>query len=174
MFSIARMDAPKFSSETRASRTSIYWCLCLLFILLVAAPSQAIAATPSARLVKVLPHFVDRQNRIALSPSLYERDAYQAHLRKNPAEQGGMRFDVQWRSSSTNRFLLRLELRGNKENVGTALVLEERVKYTGFFSTWTRIPLTKSAHEGLGELSAWRATMWDGDRLVAEQKSFLW
>jgi hypothetical protein len=132
------------------------------------------APLPSARLVKVLPHFVDKENRIALSPSLYERDAYQAHLRKNPAEQGGMRFDVQWKSSATNRFVLRLELRGNKGNVGTAVILEQPVKYSRFFSTWTRLPLSSEEQAKLGVLSAWRATMWDGDRLVAEQKSFLW
>src|SRR5690349_6151916 len=95
----------------------------LPLLLLALTPLLAAGAPmPTARLVKVLPHFVDKQSRIALSPSLYERDAYQAHLRKNPSEQGGMRFDVQWKSGATNRFLLRLELRGNKVNVGTTLV----------------------------------------------------
>ena len=28
-------------------------------------------------------------------------------------------------------------------------------------------------HE-LGELIAWKATLWDGSKLLAEQKSFLW
>jgi len=129
---------------------------------------------PSARLVKVLPQFVDKQNRVALNPSLYERDAYQAYLRKNPAEQGGMRFAVQWKSAATNHFNLRLELRGNKSNVGTSLVLEQPVKYTGLFSTWSKIDLGAEAKARLGDLSAWRATLWDGERLVTEQKSFLW
>jgi hypothetical protein len=150
------------------------WFFVVLLALCVSPRSSLAAPVPSARLVKVLPHFVDQRGRIALSPSLYERDAYQAQLRKNPSQQGGMRFDVQWKSSSTNRFLLRLELRGNKANVGTTLTLQQSVKYTGFFSTWSRLPITKDAHTALGELSAWRATMWDGERLLAEQKSFLW
>lgn len=141
--------------------------------LLILGAAHAQGAAP-ARLVKVLPHFVDKQNRVALHPSLYERDAYQAHLRKTPSEQGGLRFDVQWKSSLTNRFKLRLELRGNKENVGTAAVLEQQVKYTGFFSTWSKLHLTGDAYSRFGDLSAWRATMWDGEKLVAEQKSFLW
>jgi hypothetical protein len=154
------------------------WRLILPLLLLEALaillqPLSAEAAA-SARLVKVLPHFVDKQNRVALNPSLYERDAYQAHLRKTPAEQGGMRFDVQWKSSPTNQFNLRLELRGNKGNVGTSLVLEEKVRYSGFFSTWSKIYLTGDAYTRFGDLSAWRATLWDGTRLVAEQKSFLW
>ena len=151
------------------------WLLLALLILLTLAwLAPAGAATPSARLVKVLSHLIDKQGRIALSPSLYERDAYQAQLRKNPSEQGGMRFDVQWKSSSTNRFTLRLELRGNKDNVGTSFVVEQTVKYTGLFSTWTRFPLTSDVQAKLGDLSAWRTTMWDGPRKIAEQKSFLW
>lgn len=153
------------------------WTIVLL-ALLVPAPATwaapSASSVPSVRLVKVLPHYVDKQNRIALSPSLYERDAYQAHLRKNPSEQGGMRFDVQWKSGITNRFLLRLELRGNKGNIGTSATLEQPVKYTGFINTWSKLVLSPDAHARLGELSAWRATMWDGPKLVAEQKSFLW
>ncbi len=144
-----------------------------MWLALLVSSSMATAAT-STRLVKVLPHFVDKQNRIALNPSLYERDAYQAYLRKTPSEQGGLRFDVQWKSRATNQFLLRLELRGNKGNVGTTAVLDQPVRYTGFFSTWTRIRLDPTAHAKLGELSAWRATLWSGNQLVSEQKSFLW
>lgn len=129
---------------------------------------------PPARVVKVLPHLTDKQGRIALSPSLYERDAYQAHLRKTPAEQGGLRFDVQWKSILTNTFQLRVEVRGNKGNVGTTAVLQQNVKFTGFLTTWTRLHLQGEDYARIGELSAWRATIWDGDRLVAEQKSFLW
>ncbi len=128
----------------------------------------------SARLVKVLPHFVDPQGRVALNPSLYERDAYQAQLRAHPAERGGLRFDVQWKSRELVELKLRLELRGNRGREGTTAVLEEPVKFRGLFSTWSKVSLTGAAYQKLGELSAWRATLWDGDRLLSEQKSFLW
>lgn len=162
--------------ESRRPRVKVFrmrWRPVVIIVLLLVAAFESQGAGP-VRLVKVLPHFIDKQGRIALSPSLYERDAYQAHLRKTPAEQGGMRFDVQWKSSSTNRFTLRLELRGNKGNSGTSLTLEEQVRYTGFLNTWSRIHLRGETYARLGELSAWRATMWDGESLVAEQKSFLW
>ena len=148
----------------------------LLLLLALAATwtaSPAFAAAP-VRLVKVLPHLVDKQGRVALNPSLYERDAYQAHLRKTPAEQGGLRFDVQWKTVTADRLTLRLELRGSKSGVGTSTVVEEKVRYTGFFSTWSKVHLTGPEYARLGELSAWRATLWDGDKLMAEQKSFLW
>ncbi len=145
----------------------------LIAVLTWVASEDAFAAAP-VRLVKVLPHLIDKQGRVALNPSLYERDAYQAHLRKTPAEQGGLRFDVQWKTVTADRLTLRLELRGNKGNVGTSVTLEEKVRYTGFFSTWSKVHLTGTEYARFGELSAWRATLWDGDKMVAEQKSFLW
>ncbi len=65
-----------------------------LFVVLAASALLAHAA--SGKVLKVLPHFLDLQGRHALSPSLFERDAYQAHLRKNPAEVSALRFDVEW------------------------------------------------------------------------------
>jgi hypothetical protein len=144
-----------------------------LLVVLFGLTWSAPAAAP-VRLVKVLPHLVDKQGRIALNPSLYERDAYQDHLRKNPTEQGGLRFDVQWKTVSADRLTLRLELRGNKGTVGTTAVLEEKIRYTGFLSTWSKIQMTGPEYARFGELSAWRATLWDGEKMVAEQKSFLW
>jgi len=146
--------------------------LLALFAALCLLASHARAA--SAKIVKVPPHFVDLQGRIALNPSLYERDAYQVYLRAHPAERAGLRFDVQWRSRDASRLRLRLELRGNRGRDGTTAVVEEEVKFRGLFTTWSRATLTGDAYKNLGELSAWRATLWDGDKMIAEQKSFLW
>jgi hypothetical protein len=54
----------------------------LLCLPLLASPLVAAPAKP-AKIVKVLPHYVDLEGRIALAPSLFERDAYQAVLRLN-------------------------------------------------------------------------------------------
>jgi hypothetical protein len=148
--------------------------LVILAILALAALLGSPANAATARLVKVLPHFLDRQGRISLNPSLYERDAYQAHLRAHPDERAGLRFDVQWRSRDASRLRLRLELRGNRGRDGTTAVVEEEVRFRGLFTTWSRISLTGEAYKKFGELSAWRATLWDGDKMIAEQKSFLW
>ena len=144
----------------------------ILVVVVTLLASSANAAT--AKLVKVLPHFLDQQGRIALNPSLYERDAYQFHLRSHPDERSGLRFDVQWRSRDTRRLRLRLELRGNRGRDGTTAVIEDEVKYRGLFTSWSRVTLTGEAYKKFGELSAWRATLWDGDKEIAEQKSFLW
>jgi hypothetical protein len=132
------------------------------------------AQAASAKIVKVLPHFLDREGRHSLSPSLYDRDAYQAQLRAHPQERSGLRFDVQWKAPKTSGHKLRLELRGFQGKNPTAAVVESTTTRRGLFSNWSAVPLTGEAYQKFGELRAWRATLWDGDRLVAETKSFLW
>lgn len=132
------------------------------------------APAGSARLVKVLPQFLDRQGRVALNPSLYERDAYQAQLRARPELRSGLQFAVQWGSRDTRQVKLRVELRGNRGKNGTSAILESPIRYRGLFTSWANVSLSGEEYQKLGELSAWRATLWEGDRLLAEQKSFLW
>ena len=135
-------------------------------------PTSLQAAT--ARLVKVLPQFIDHRDRVALNPSLYERDAYQAQLRSNPDQRGGLRFAVQWKSRDTRQVRLRIELRGNRGKNGTTAMIEEDVKHRGLFGSWSFAALTGDRYKNFGELSAWRATLWEGETMLAEQKSFLW
>ena len=42
------------------------------------------AAHAEAKISKVLPHWLDKKGRHTLSPSLFERDAYQAQLPRQP------------------------------------------------------------------------------------------
>ncbi len=150
-------------------------CNYFTLVLFLATTLSSVAAT--GKVVKVLPHFLDRQGRHMLSPSLYDRDAYQAELRKNPEQRSGVRFDVQWRGRSAIKneaATLRVELRGTaKGDLPTQLVLETPVKITGT-GHWARLNLTGEAYKNFGEITAWRVTLWAGDQLIGEQKSFLW
>src|SRR5438105_693254 len=85
-------------------------CLVLFCMAFVAMPSRG----ATGRVIKVLPHFIDLKGRNSLSPSLYDRDAYQAHLRQHPDQRSTMRFEVQWKSRSPvwEALKLRVELRG--------------------------------------------------------------
>jgi len=143
-----------------------------LLIFLVGRAPDAVAA--SAKIIKVLPHLLDRDGRHSLSPSLYERDAYQAFLRKNPASCSGLRFDVQWKAKRMAGIplLLRLEIRGGKE--AKPVVLEQSARRDRSFSRWNSLRVVGDSYRKIGDVIAWRATLWEGDRLVAEQDSFLW
>jgi len=146
--------------------------LILSFWFAAAFATQSTAA--EGRIIKVLPHFLDRQGRHAVSPSPYDRDAYQAVLRKNPAQRSGLRFDIQWKTKSAgaNPLKLRIELRGVR--LGEVQAVEQIVYKKGLFSQWSALTVQDEAYEQLGEMVAWRATLSDGERMLAEQRSFLW
>ena len=149
------------------------WFKQLPLLLLVFAPALR-AEDPTAKIIKVLPHLLDRDGRYSLSPSLYERDAYQAVLRKNPEKCSGLRFDIQWKAKSVAGTVLKLrvEVRGSKS--AKPLVLEQPVRRNHWYNRWNSLRMDEDSHQQVGEVIAWRATLWKGDRLLAEQKSFLW
>ena len=39
---------------------------------------------------------------------------------------------------------------------------------------WSVLKLDGDQYKNFGEITAWRATLWAGDELLSEQKSFLW
>jgi hypothetical protein len=142
-----------------------------LFLAVIAGFACAGGAAP-ARITKVLPHLLDREGRYSLSPSLYERDAYQALLRKSPEKCSGIRFDVRWKAQAGNRVKLRIDIRGSASP--EPLVLEQNVRRNHWYDRWTSLTLSGESFQKVGQVIAWRATLWDGDKLLAEQKSFLW
>jgi hypothetical protein len=135
------------------------------------------AQAATGRVLKVLPHFLDSQGRNARSPSLYDRDAYQFFLRGNPEKRSAIRFDVQWKAKGPfgDPLKLRVELRGVVQgNVPKQHVLECPLERPGHFSLWSGLSLSGDDYKQFGEVTAWRATLWENDRLLGEQKSFLW
>lgn len=133
------------------------------------------AFASEAKIIKVLNHLEDAQGRIALAPSLFERDAYQLHLRNNSKLIAAARFEVQYKASrSDGPVSVRIEVRGSKTGLGQSRTFEAEDRPARWFSSWARIKLDKSTNEALGTIVAWRATVWRGGEMIAEQQSFLW
>jgi len=139
-------------------------------------PGSGISSRADARISKVLPHYLDLEGRHTLWPSLYERDAYQALLRKTPEQRSGLRLDVHWKAKKheSGNLVLKAELRGLREKQVQNLVLTQQVEPTKLFQRWTPMVLGSDKYSELGDLIAWRVTLWDGEQQIAEQKSFLW
>jgi len=137
-------------------------------------PRQSEAA--AGRVLKVLPLFLDLKGHDAVSPSLFDRDAYQAHLRLHTNEVSAIRFDVLWKASNLKgaRLKLRAELRGVGERGLPRQTAIEKEVTPAFFRSWASLKLEGDELRNLGSLVAWRVTLWDGDQLLGEQKSFLW
>ena len=148
----------------------------LLTAISLAGTGSLIAATGS--LLKVLPEFLDLKGRTSLSPGLYERDVYQATLREHSERRSGMRFYIQWKAREPlwEPLLVRLELRGIAEGkLPRRLTLERSVPNPGgALSHWIDISLSGDAYKSFGSVTAWRVTLWEGQKLIGRQQSFLW
>ena len=135
------------------------------------------AGAAEGRVYKVLPQFLDLQGRASLTPSLYDRDAYQNILRRNPARCSGLKFVVQWkaRAASADSLKLRVEMRGIAEgSQPRRATVEMPVHQRSWFGHWSSLVFKGEDYKAFGEVTAWRVTLWDGNQLLGEQKSFLW
>src|SRR5688500_19608427 len=91
-----------------ASLPAVLRVLFLLGVIGLVLPAQGFAAP--AKIKKVLWFHLDKEGRQSLSPSLFDRDAYQAELRAAPAKRSGLRIDVQWEAQSGAELELREEM----------------------------------------------------------------
>jgi hypothetical protein len=148
----------------------------MIGILLGSVATISAADAVTGRVVKVLPLFLDLKGRDAISPSLFDRDAYQTHLRQHTNEVSGVRLDILWKSSGarSQHLKLRAELRGAGAGGLPSRMTLEQVVTRRMFRNWAALKLAGQDYRNFGALIAWRVTLWDGDRLLAEQKSFLW
>ena len=161
--------------------SAMRWPLLLLLLTFVCFAghnlrADSISTPPAGRVVKVLSLLMDTNGAVATSPSLFDRDAYQAWLLEHTNEVSGIRFDVCWKASHARglKLKVRVELRGvAPDGLPTEDVLEQTVT-PKIFSHWISLTLTGRDYKKLGTLAAWRATLWNGQQKLSEQKSFLW
>jgi hypothetical protein len=157
------------SAGARAYRARVRWPLiALLLVVLVSA-----ANAQPVKVLKVLPQLLDRKGRASLSPSLFDRDAYQAELRQSDTNRSGLRFEVNWIGRGFDELTLRVEAKGGTPRRPRTITLEKQV-HPGFFNKWTQFTIEGDAYKQFGDLIAWRATLWYGTNQLSEQKSFLW
>ena len=144
----------------------------ILAILLIAPGVRA----GEGRVIKVLPQLLDARGRHALSPSLYERDAYQFILRKSPSKQAGLRLAVQWKAKNVDwsKLKLRAEMRGLIGDTLHSVTVEEPAMKTGHFSNWAELKIEGATFRDFGQLMAWRVCLWEGDQQLGQMQSFLW
>jgi hypothetical protein len=148
----------------------------MILFLLGSLAAMSAAETSTGRVFKVLPLLLDAQGRDAITPSLYDRDAYQAQLRAHPEQSAALRVAVLWNAAQTGdkKIKLRVELRGVDTNSLPRQVTLEQEVMPKFFRQWSSLTLGGADYKNFGAVSAWHATLWSGDQMLAEQKSFLW
>ena len=150
----------------------VLWGLVLSCLCLTAKDSKS-----NSRVLKVLPHYLDSKGLHTVSPSLFERDAYQAHLKDHPELVSTMRFDVHCRMDlpDLSDMKVRVEARFGKGNSIDTMETSAPIKRPRWGKrSWTRVTLDQEAFDAQARLIAWRVTLWQGDTLLASQTSFLW
>jgi hypothetical protein len=149
--------------------------LLLILMLLGANTLWAGQSVSPGRIIKTLPLLLDKKGHDALSPSLFDRDAYQAYLLQHTNEISALRFDILWQVKPVAaHWKLRLELRGVRgDGNPRQQTLETDIKPPAF-RHWDSMTLGGTDYQKIGQVVAWRATMWQDDIKVSEQKSFLW
>src|SRR5665213_746094 len=125
--------------------------------LLLLATFTALAADEiTGRIVKVLPFYLDQEGHNAKSPSLFDRDAYQAYLREHTNEVSAMRFDVQWQAAKVagEKLTLRVELHGVGEQGLPKIKTLETNLPAGTFHQWTFLTLGGADYKDFGSVVA--------------------
>jgi hypothetical protein len=147
--------------------------LIALAILFLLAP---VIQAGEGSVVKVLPQLLDEHGRHALSPSLYERDAYQFHLRKTPKLRAGARLVVQWKAKKVDwtQLKLRAEMRCLLGDALHTVTMEEPAVKNGHFSSWSEFRIEGADYKTFGQIVAWRVTLFEGDHQIGQLESFLW
>src|SRR5687767_192398 len=109
---IVDLGSRRLSSLRATANVRLVRCpnLAILFVIAFALTANA----QSEKIVKVLPHFLDTKGRASISPSLFDRDAYQEVLRTSPKKRSGLRFGVQWKASYFPSLKLRVEAKGGQ------------------------------------------------------------
>jgi hypothetical protein len=140
----------------------------------VAAGHAADAVT--GRIVKVLPFFLNQQGQDSLSPSLFDRDAYQAFLRDHTNQISAVRYDVLWQATKAadEKLKVVLELRGISPTNTPALKIMETNVVPATHRQWLALPLAGADYKNFGTVVAWRVRLWNDGQMLGEQKSFLW
>ena len=69
---------------------------------------------------------------------------------------------------------MKIEIRGSGTGLAKTETFEADVKPTGFFAKWASIVLDREDYKRIGEIIAWRVTLWSEGMIVAEEESFLW
>jgi hypothetical protein len=142
--------------------------------LLLAVTGASSAVAGSAKIIKVLPHYLDAKGRHMVNPSLFDRDAYQLELRNAPEKRKALRFDVHLRATGDDDALtLRVDVRSMHQRTPKMQSFESAIR-PRWRSRWSSVLISGDEYKNLGDLVAWRAVIVSGTNVLAEQKSFLW
>tara|TARA_Y100000588_G_scaffold315337_1_gene343362 strand:+ start:253 stop:687 length:435 start_codon:yes stop_codon:yes gene_type:complete len=122
-------------------------------------------------LIKVLPHYLDKEGQHSDGPTLLHRDSHQNRLIKNPELVHSIRYDVQW--FGEGEVTLRLELRSGKRDSNP--IIKKRTLSAGLgFNHWSSIDISPEIYREFGQPYSWQVSLWRDKKMLDKRESFLW
>jgi hypothetical protein len=143
---------------------------------LLSLTSGALLGADKASIVKVLPHLLDLQGKASLAPGLFQRDAYQGQLRKDPKRVSGMRFNVQWKAKGipADELMLKVWLKTSGRSPNDPLQLTAPIRGNRKLGRWSSVYYDGKLFTDNGQVLAWKVELLHGETSLATQTSFLW
>lgn len=150
-------------------RSLIVWSLLFL-------SSITLLGAEQASIVKVLPHLLDQKGRASLAPGLFQRDAYQGRLRKDPSLVSGVRFNVQWKAKGipADELVIKVWLKTSGRSPNNPLELSAPIRGNRRWGRWSTVRYDGKLFADNGQVMAWKVELRRGETPVATQTSFLW
>lgn len=148
----------------------------LIVVGLLSLTSSVLFGAEKASIVKVLPHLLDLKGKASLAPGLFQRDAYQGQLRKDPKLVSGMRFNVQWKAKGipSDDLVIRVWLKTSGRSPNDPLELKAPVRGNRKWGHWSAVAYDGKLFQDNGQVLAWKVELLQGEKPVAAQTSFLW
>jgi hypothetical protein len=124
---------------------------------------------------KVNHEYIDLQgNTTGAIGSFVLKARYQKEIESTP-QVTGMRFHVMWGAPSENPITVKLETRGVDGDTGKETRQSWIKSYPIDADRGTTVfDITGESWKKQGKMMAWRATLLQGEQVMAERKSFLW
>jgi hypothetical protein len=143
---------------------------------LVSLTSTVLLGADQASIVKVLPHLLDLKGKASLAPGLFQRDAYQGQLRKDPKLVSGMRFNVQWKAKGipADELVLKVRLKTSGRSPNDPLELTAPIRGNRKWGRWSSLYYDGNLFKDNGQVLAWKVELLRGETPLATQTSFLW
>ena len=143
---------------------------------LIFLTSPILLGGDEASVIKVLPHLLDLKGRASLAPGLFQRDAYQGQLRKDPKLVSGMRFNVQWKAKGipADELVIKVSLKTSGRSPNDPLEFTAPVRGNRKWGRWSSIAYDGQLFKDNGQVLAWKVELRRGETSVATQTSFLW
>ena len=149
------------------------------FPLIAFSEDPVVSSEKGYKVIKVNHEWIDSEGHTHAEIADFPAKAKYQKTLDDTGKHSGIRFHIHWTTPSARlpHFAVKLEVQGydaktQRETLETLLATYP--KNPRFKSGWSRLDIKRDTLERLGDLMAWKVTLFQNGQFVAERKSFTW